>query len=95
MTNPKPPERGRGEPGPGQLGRDRDDVEPPDTDGDTSETDGGGGYASYGAGDLVETGQGESFPNMVERLDMDLLARHVYDLLRREALVERERLGIR
>jgi hypothetical protein len=77
------------------LGRDREDLEPPDTGDDTNESDGGGGYSASGPGDLVDTGQGEGLPIREEGLDMELLARHVYDLLRREALVDRERLGIR
>lgn len=66
-----------------------------DVGGDTFGMDGGfgGGYDAYGFSDTVDTSKCGCFPKKEERLDMDLLARHLYDLLRREAFVERERLG--
>jgi len=68
-----------------------------DVGGDTFGLDGGfgGGFDDYGFGDFMDSGACGCFPNKEEQLDLDLLARHLYDLLRREAFVERERLGIR
>jgi len=67
-----------------------------DLGGDTFGMDSGfgGGFDSYGFSDTVDTSSCGCFPKKEELLDMDLLARHLYDLLRREAFVERERLGI-
>jgi hypothetical protein len=48
-----------------------------------------GAYGSYAAPDPCGC-----FPRLEDQVDLERLARHLYDLLRREAYVERERLGI-
>jgi hypothetical protein len=55
----------------------------------------GGGYDSYGFSDFASGGACGCYPKKEELVDMDELARLLYDLLRREAFVERERIGIR
>jgi len=71
-----------------------------DTFGDTSGFSGfgdfgaGGSYDAYGYSNYVDTSACGCFPKKEEQTDMAMLARHLYDLLLREAYVERERLGI-
>jgi len=39
-------------------------------------------------------GDSDSVPKKEDQVDLEALAQYLYDLLRREALLERERLGI-
>jgi hypothetical protein len=53
-----------------------------------------GGFDQYGFGDIVDTSNCGCYEKKEELIDMDHLAQHLYDLLRREAFVERDRLGM-